>query len=249
MTLQALIFDVDGTLAETEEVHRQAFNDIFQEDGLDWHWSRNDYCKLLNVTGGKERIRHYIKDWLKEDPNAVDIPDMHQRKTARYVEIMNSGTVQLRPGVERLIEEALSAKIQCAIATTTSLPNVEVLIHNSLGAAGLNKFSAIAAGDQVKAKKPAPDVYLLALERLDLAARECFALEDSENGLISAQRAQLPTLVTTNDYTAHHQFNGAVAVLDSLGDADNPVKYIAGSKPDQEMVTLHWLQQMHNAIS
>ncbi|MFN3867765.1 MAG: HAD-IA family hydrolase [Hyphomicrobiaceae bacterium] len=223
--LQALIFDVDGTLAETEEVHRAAFNAVFDEMGLGWHWDRPMYGRLLDVTGGKERITHFI---ATEQPPRVPQSDggsmadaiaaMHRRKTDIYNQMVASGGLQLRPGVEAVVRAAKQAGVRLAIATTTSLPNVESLLSATLGSDGIAMFEAIAAGDMVAKKKPAPDVFLLALEKLALPARACLALEDSLNGLHSAQAAGLSTFITRSAYTAHQDFKGALAVRDTLGE-------------------------------
>lgn len=222
--LDALIFDVDGTLAETEEVHRAAFNAQFDEAGLGWHWDQPMYKRLLDVTGGKERIAHFIATEKPERlPQVADgqtmadsIAAMHRRKTDIYNQMVASGGLTLRPGVEAVIRHAGQAGMRLAIATTTSLPNVESLLAATLGAEGVRRFEVIAAGDQVKRKKPAPDVFVLALERLGLAPERCLALEDSVNGLQSARAAGLATIITRSAYTNGQDFTGALAVVDTL---------------------------------
>ncbi|MCB1519966.1 MAG: HAD-IA family hydrolase [Hyphomicrobiaceae bacterium] len=216
--LEALIFDVDGTLAETEEAHRAAFNRAFSESGLGWEWDQPLYGQLLNVTGGKERIAHYLARGASvEAPlSAEDIARLHARKTAIFGEIVATGGVPLRPGVEALIRHAPEAGIRLAIATTTTLANVENLLGATLGEDGLDRFEVIAAGDEVPAKKPAPDVFLLALKRLGLPAGRCLALEDSAHGLASARAAGLAALITRSAYTASQNFDGAAAVVDNL---------------------------------
>lgn len=223
--LQALIFDVDGTLSETEETHRAAFNAAFTEAGLPWAWDQPLYRRLLDVTGGKERIRYYLTDF--DAPRTQAIPSdagaqtdwiarLHARKTALYNALVDDGAAGLRPGIEALIRHARNTGVRLAIATTTSLPNVESLIRATFGADGLQIFEAIAAGDMVKAKKPAPDVYRLALDRLGLDAAACLALEDSVNGLRSAHAADLPVVITTSIYTDHQTFPGALVTLPDL---------------------------------
>lgn len=223
--LQALIFDVDGTLAETEEVHRAAFNRVFEEQGLGWHWDRPLYKRLLDVTGGKERLRYWLEgpfeapsrdEFLVRDDLGEWIAAMHKRKTALYTEMIDARAVDLRPGVVALIAAARREHVRLAIATTTSLPNIESLLAATIGGGWRDVFPVIAAGDQVKAKKPAPDVFLLALERLGLPAEACIALEDSENGIRSAQAAGLGVLITTSVYTADQMFPGALAVVGGL---------------------------------
>ena len=190
---EALVFDVDGTLAETEEAHRRAFNETFAEAGLPWSWDRPLYARLLEVTGGKERIRHFI-DAVGAGPrlDAAAIADLHARKTVRYARLVATGEVTLRPGVARLLGEAQAAGVRLAIATTTSAPNVTSLLEATLGPGALDRFDVVAAGDIVPAKKPAPDIYLLALDRLSLVPERCLAVEDSRNGLLSSFAAGIP---------------------------------------------------------
>ncbi|MDH4457544.1 MAG: HAD family hydrolase [Nevskia sp.] len=228
--LEALIFDVDGTLADTErDGHRIAFNEAFRSAGYDWHWDVPLYGALLSVTGGKERIRHYLEQFHPQQLEAPDIQttiaDLHKAKTRCYVDMVASGAVPMRPGVARLIAEARAAGLRLAIATTTTPENVTVLLESSLANGATRWFEVIGAGDVVPAKKPAPDIYHWVLERLGLPASACLAFEDSDNGLRAARGAGLATIVTTNDYTLTHNFEGAAAVLPDLGvdDAADPV--------------------------
>lgn len=197
MPLEALIFDVDGTLAETEEVHRAAFNAAFAAAGLGWQWDAPLYARLLDVTGGKERIRHYAETAGLPIPSSAEIAALHADKTVRYVDLVRGGAIGLRPGIAQLLEDAASAGLQLAIATTTSRPNVDALLAATLGA---DPFAVIAAGDEVAVKKPAPDVYLMALARLGLDAAVCVAIEDTQNGLAAAGAAGLRTVITPSLY-------------------------------------------------
>lgn len=214
MSLEALIFDVDGTLAETEETHRAAFNEAFEACGLDWHWSVDDYRELLKTTGGKERIAAHARAIGFKDE--INIPDLHAAKTGIYVEAVQHGGLKLRPGVATLLQHARAAGIRLAIATTTSRPNVDQLLESTLGSQAISWFDAIVCGDEVARKKPDPAVYLLALEKLGLDANQCVAFEDSVPGLHSAKAAQLMTIVTPSIYTLGDNFNGADLVVDSL---------------------------------
>ncbi len=250
MKLRALIFDVDGTLAETEELHRRAFNDAFAAAGLHWHWNEQLYRDLLRVTGGKERIRHYIEHYAATPVlDGGAIRDLHGDKTARYTANVAAGGLEhhptrrghpsdedarqnkelefisdplrsekalaLRPGVTRLISEARDAGLRMAVATTTSRDNVDALLAAAFGA---NPFEIIAAGDEVPAKKPAPDIYRLALQRLGLPASECLAIEDSANGLLSARAAGIACVVTRSVYGGDGPFDDAMVVLNDLDD-------------------------------
>ena len=222
MKTKAIIFDVDGTLADTEEAHRLAFNRAFRENQLDWHWDVALYDKLLKVTGGKERIKHfvssYIPDFQKPDDYEGLVKHLHQIKTGHYTTMLREGGIPLRPNVERLINEARNAGVKLAIATTTSQDNVTTLLEQSLGAGSESLFDVIGCGDIVANKKPAPDIYFWVLEKLGLDASECIALEDSENGLRSSLAAGLKTFITMNHYTRTQDFSGASAVLDDLSD-------------------------------
>jgi len=223
--LKALIFDVDGTLADTEAAHCAAFNDAFAAAGLDWHWDAATYRELLRVTGGKERIAHFI-DTLPIGERARArcrnrVPALHADKTRRYARRVAAGQVTLRPGIARLFTEARLVGAQLALATTTSPQNVAALIEATLGAAALGWFASRVCGDAVAAKKPAPDAYRRALAELGLHARDCVALEDSANGLRAARAAGLCTIITPTAWTADEDFSGAALVLPQLGDASH----------------------------
>lgn len=217
MRLGALIFDVDGTLAETEELHRRVFNEAFAARGLDWHWDQDRYRALLQTTGGKERIAAFL-DGRGDDPGAHDIAALHADKTARYTALMAGGEIALRDGITALIADARRCGLKLAIATTTSRPNIDALIRATMGAAASEVFDAIAAGDEVPAKKPAPDVYLLALERLGVPPDQAVALEDSLNGLKSAQAAGIACIVSPATYTQGDVFPADVPLVDSFAE-------------------------------
>ncbi len=218
MPIKALIFDVDGTLAETEEAHRQAFNDTFKANGMDWHWDVPMYGILLKTTGGKERMQEYQSTHRPEGPQLdwARIKELHAQKTARYVEILAQGGLPLRAGVADLIERAAASGLRLAIATTTSRPNVDALTACCWGKTPEEIFEVVATGEQVAAKKPAPDLFALALARLDLPASDCLAFEDSRNGVLSATAAGLRTIVTPGMYTLDDDFTGAEMVIESL---------------------------------
>ena len=226
--LRALIWDVDGTLAETElQGHRVAFNEAFAAAGLPWRWDEALYRRLLRVAGGKERLLHYLRAerpplperW--RDPATWEelVRRLHRDKNARYGRLVAAGRIPLRPGVRRLLEEARAAGLRQAVATTTSPENVEALLRQALGEAAEGLFETVVAGDAVPAKKPAPDAYLLALERLGLPAKACLALEDTPQGLAAARAAGLVTVVATEE---PGPFPGAALVVGHLGDPGRP---------------------------
>ena len=220
-TLHALIFDVDGTLADTErDGHRVAFNMAFEEAGLPWRWDAKLYGELLAVTGGKERMvyyaQHYAPGLTTKSGFDTLIRKLHALKTGHYVHLVQAGALPLRPGVAQLVREARATGLRLAIATTTSPENVTALLRASLAPDAESWFAVIGAGDIVPAKKPAPDIYQWVLQRLDLPAAACLAIEDSENGLKASRAAGIPTLVTENDYTRDQDFSGALTVLPDL---------------------------------
>lgn len=220
MTLQALIFDVDGTLADTEETHRQAFNAAFIEFELWWDWSPERYTKLLAVSGGKERLLHYI-DTLRVPRGERErlralVPALHRTKTRLYTELLARGQRPLRPGVARLLLEASAAGVRLAIASTTTSVNVDALLQANRERLPGVRFEAIVCADQVAKKKPSPRIYDLVLSMLRLPASACIAFEDSVNGLRAAKGAGLATIVTPTRWSAAEDFSSAERVLDSL---------------------------------
>ena len=221
--LQALIFDVDGTLADTEQVHLMAFNRAFQEEGLNWCWDDTLYTELLSISGGKERMLHH---WKSVNPDVKDIGGqgvrdtidrLHQLKTATYEAAVNDGAVELRPGVLRLMNEASKAGMRLAIATTTSPVNIAALLRKAIGPDWRTHFVAIGDGSTAPIKKPHPQVYLQMLAALQLPASDCLAFEDSANGLQAATAAGLATVVTPTRFTQHHDFSRALRLVPDLG--------------------------------
>jgi HAD superfamily hydrolase (TIGR01509 family) len=214
-----VIFDVDGTLAETESVHRCAFNAAFGEAGIGWYWGQRTYKKLLQVTGGKERIRAFARS---NPPRLIlsddDIASLHQRKTAHYTRLIAQHAGRLRPGVEPFIHSALARGQTLAIATTTTFDNIDALLRVALEPGWRNHFAAVVAGDDVALKKPSPDVYLEVLARLQRPAADCLAIEDSANGLKAATAASIPTLITRSEYFRDDDFSQALFVVDDLSD-------------------------------
>jgi HAD superfamily hydrolase (TIGR01509 family) len=220
--LRALVFDVDGTLADTERYHLQAFNEGFVAEGLDWRWDPALYTRLLEVSGGKERMLAYWRevrgDAIVIEGNAMrDIIDrVHLAKTAAYEAMVQDGLIELRPGVLALMEEALARGLQLAIATTTSPVNVAALLRRAIGPHWRLQFPVVCDASTAPHKKPDPQVYRQALQGLGLPAHACLAFEDSSNGLRSARAAGLDRVITPTAFTRHHDFDGALRVLPSL---------------------------------
>ena len=236
--LRALIFDVDGTLADSERTHLAAFNRAFAEAGLTWHWDEPLYTRLLEVSGGRERILHYWRD-VHGNIKAIDasalsdtIQRIHDLKTAAYERMVSEGAVQLRPGVLDLIRSALAEGLRLAVATTTSPVNIESLLRSAMGPDWTYAFQVVEDASSTRRKKPDPLVYLQTLKRLQLPPTECLAFEDSANGLKAAMGAELKTIVTPNAFTARQNFVGALRVL-----------------PDLQGTTLSDLRAWHTSVS
>ncbi|MDX1348211.1 MAG: HAD family hydrolase [Thiomicrorhabdus chilensis] len=251
-TLQALLFDVDGTLADTEkDGHRVAFNLAFEKAGLDWNWDEALYGELLAVTGGKERIRFYLEKFNTdfEKPENFDdfVKGLHASKTDFYTKLLAEGAIPLRPGVERLINEARANNMRMAVVTTTTPANVTALLESTLGADSESWFEVIAAGDIVPAKKPAPDIYDWALEQMNLKPEEAIAFEDSANGIKSSIAAKVKTIITINDYTQEDDFSDADLVLDHMGEADQAFNVLAGENHGHSFLDLDLVKKVHAA--
>lgn len=248
-SLQAVIFDVDGTLADTEEVHRLAFNITFSQFGLDWEWSKPLYAQLLAISGGRERIQHYAERYRPGDIPAVHIyervRELHRVKTEHYARMLVEGHVRLRPGVGRLLEELRSAALRMSIATSTQLSNVRTLLDHNLPAGWESWFEVIASCDIIEQKKPSPAVYDYVLDRMDLDPEHCLAIEDTQNGNRAALAAGVPTLITAHEFTRNHDFTGASLVLSDLGEPDDPFQVIRGDAGGARYVDLDMLRRLH----
>ena len=248
-SLQAIILDMDGTLADTEaHGHRVAFNAAFRDFGLDWEWDLATYGTLLSVAGGKERIAFYLSRFRPEFQRP-DLPGfiaaLHQAKTRHFQRLLQKGEIPLRPGMARLIGAARGAGFRLAIATTAALDGVVTLLETTLGSDSPSWFDAIGAGDVVPRKKPAPDIYLWVLQRLGRRAEACLAIEDSAPGLLAARGAGLATIITVSDYTRGHDFSGAVLVLSDLGEPDAPFRVLQGDAAGFDFVSVEALCAWH----
>jgi len=230
---KGLIFDCDGVLGDTEQYgHLVAFNQMWREFGVPWQWSVEEYGRKLKIGGGKERMASLFSEpeFLKvftppptEEGRKELIAAWHKRKTAIYQEIVNSGRIPPRSGVKRLAEEALAAGWMLAVASTSAQPSVEAMLRRAMGEKTAARFSLVLAGDVVRAKKPAPDIYLLAAERLGVSPADCVVIEDSNNGVVSAVAAGMKCVVTVSGYTREEDLSQAAIVLTCLGDPGGEV--------------------------
>lgn len=234
--LKALVFDCDGVLADTErDGHRVAFNRAFARQGLDVEWDVELYGELLKIAGGKERMRRYFDDHGWPDGVAdrdAYILELHKLKTAIYMEIVEGGQLPVRPGVCRLVDEAIGDGMLLAVCSTSNERAVNAVVDTLLGPERKAQFEVILAGDVVSKKKPDPEIYNLACKRLKVDPLECLVVEDSRNGLQAARAAGMHCLITTNGYTEAEVFAGALSVVPELSD------------PPGEYVTLESLKRL-----
>lgn len=252
MSLAALVFDFDGTLADTEETHRQAFNDAFMRFGLEWEWSPAAYRQLLRISGGRERIRRFFATLPVSDAErarlAQLVPAIHRRKTELYSELIADGRCPPRPGVARLLDEAREAGVRLAIASTTTAANVYALLARHLGRTALQRFHTVVYADLVERRKPAPDIYRLVLATLRTPAAQCVAFEDSRNGLLAAKAAGLFTVVTPTPWTLGDDFADADLELPHLGDADHPLPAAQATAVGGPWLGLAQLRTLHTSV-
>lgn len=248
MKLKGIIFDVDGTIADTEGIHRQAFNQTFDEFNLNWHWSEDDYRQILFVSGGKERFKKFLHEdeILKskiEDPESF-IKELHKHKSEQYRAILKSENVPLRPGVIRLIYEAREKGVQLGVATSSSMANLTTLFNNALNIEPNELFDSIVTSDTVQDKKPSPAVYQCVLAGLGLKAQTCVAIEDTQNGNLAALVAGLKTIITIHAYTIDNDFTGASIVADHLGEPDDAFNVLQGTDYDKSYVDIELLNNI-----
>lgn len=252
MNLKALLWDVDGTLAETErDGHRVAFNRAFEAFGLPWRWGVEHYGELLTVTGGRERLLHDMA-WRTDAPVLPSEREelaraLHQRKNAIYAEIVAAGGVRLRSGVPELLDECRSRDVRLAITTTTSRSNVAALLHANLGPAWPAWFAVLVCGEDVRAKKPDPEVFTAALRQLGIGPLRSLAIEDSPGGVAAARAAHVPVVVTRSAYFETATVEGAVAVGPGL-DQRSGWQPPASGRPGPERITLDDLAEWHRRM-
>lgn len=243
----ALIFDCDGVLADTERhAHLPAFNAMFREFGLPVQWSEAEYDRLLLIGGGKERLKTLLSDefvaaaGLPTDDGALaaEVQRWHKRKTEIYSEIVRSGAVPARAGVVRIADEAYCAGWRLAVASTSAEAAVRAVLESVVGSARAGRF-AIFAGDLVRNKKPAPDIYKRALDILDVSAEAAIAIEDTRNGLLAANAAELTCIVTVTDQSRDEDMSEAALVVDSLGDPGGERTHVLANRGRAR--PRHWL--------
>jgi HAD superfamily hydrolase (TIGR01509 family) len=231
-----LIFDCDGVLSDTERHgHLPAFNQTFEEFGLPVRWSESEYGQKLRIGGGKERMASLLTPEFVQaaglppdaDGQKREVARWHERKTQLYRERVLSGLLPPRPGVRRIIEEALALGWQLAVASTSARESVEAVLDVAAGPENARRFSALLAGDIVSRKKPAPDIYELALARLAADPAQTLVIEDSRNGLEAASAAGLACVITVNGYTERENFDEAVLVVDHLGEEQQPLRVLS----------------------
>jgi HAD superfamily hydrolase (TIGR01509 family) len=221
--IKAIFFDQDGVIIDTErDGHRVAFNQAFADYGFGFEWDVDEYGRLLDISGGKERMRHYFIEndvVLQGDPQKDDafIMELHKHKTQLFVELIESGKLPLRSGVRRLMLEAKGRELIVGICTTSNERSANAVRNTMLADVDID---FVLAGDVVKNKKPQPDIYMLALKKTGLSPENCVVVEDSRNGLLAARRAGLPVVATTNIYTENEDLGGADIIVTSLGDPD-----------------------------
>ena len=248
MELSAVFFDVDGTIAETEEFHRKSFNESFKEFSLDWFWDEAIYKELINIGGVKERIMFHLKKaWpemleYKNLSNYID--SIHKIKNEIYEDYINDSQIRPRPGVFRLIDELKNNNISIALVSSTSEINLLNLFTKGFKIDPYEMFDLVAHGDCTKLKKPSPEIYEWALQKLQLPSEACIAIEDSPRGLESSNNANVKTIITPSKLTRDENFEKAKLVISNLGEPDNPFKIISGETYSHNYVCFELLQMI-----
>jgi HAD superfamily hydrolase (TIGR01509 family) len=257
--VKALIFDCDGVLADTERFgHLPAFNQTFEDFALPVRWSEEEYGEKLKIGGGKERMATLFTDDFVQQAHLPTnreeqlslLATWHKRKTAHYKEIVAAGHLPGRPGIKRIVSEAIAAHWQLVVASTSAEDSVRAILDYTVGQEQARHF-IVLAGDIVPQKKPAPDIYLLALQRLQNQPAECLVIEDSRNGLLAAIGAGLRCVITVSSYTVHEDMHEAIMVVSDLGDPGHPMHVIENRGPATpgSYITLHDLETCMEPLS
>ena len=243
--IEALIFDVDGTLADTEETHRLAFNRAFENFELKWCWSKSDYRDLLKISGGKERIKYYSHN-QKEGKvlSSTFINEIHNYKNVIYQSTLAEKKIDLRLGISNLITDLHRNKVKVGIATSSSFNNINRLLTTCIGRSWQDAFNEIETSDSTPAKKPDPSVYKNIISRLNVNPKYSIAIEDTPNGLQSANCAGLKTVVTVHEMTRNLDFPNAALVVDSIGTYEQPFKLIKGESFGFNYVSIGLLSKL-----
>ena len=248
MELSAVFFDVDGTIAETENFHRKAFNEAFKEFNLDWFWDEPIYKELINIGGGKERIMYHIKrawpEMLTYKNLSKYIDSIHKTKNEIYEDFLTESKIEVRPGIKRLIKELREQSIKIGLVSSTSEINLLNLFEKGLKIDYRKIFDIIAHGDSTPNKKPSPEIYEWALEKLRLPAQACVAIEDSPRGLDAATKANITTIVTPSILTLNEEFKDAKLVISDLGEPDKNFELIKGNSFGLKFVSVELLSKI-----
>jgi HAD superfamily hydrolase (TIGR01509 family) len=250
--IKAIFFDQDGVIIDTEkDGHRVAFNETFKDFGYKVEWDVDKYHELLQIAGGKERMRHYLHTegfGIEIKPEEEDelIKELHRRKTALFVDLIEGGKLPLRTGVKRIMQEANQAGLILGICTTSNERAAHAIAYQILKEI---KFDFVLAGDVVSKKKPDPEIYLLALEKAGIQPDEAFVVEDSRNGVLAAKAAGIPVLATTNEYTEREDLSQADLVVTSLGEPGGKKGILKQSSKDFKFDGVMHLDQLVDYFS
>ncbi len=250
MLLSAVLFDVDGTISETEDFHRKSFNEAFKEFNLDWFWDEAIYTELINIGDGKERIEYYIKrawpEMLEYKNLTKYINSIHKVKNEIFKDFVLDSDIKFRPGVLRLINELKEKNVRIAIVSSTTQEDLFTLFKKGLNMDPNSTFDLIAHGGCTENKRPSPEIYEWILEKMRIAPQSCVAIEDSLRGLRSAVNANINVLVTPSIYTKKEDFKEANIVVSSLGEYDEPFKVIQGKVHGNKLVNIDLLNKIIN---